>query len=205
MSAFNELDIARAVAEGVLPSPTIWQNASFVALRLSGTGPAWRASVGEFVHRDKAVWCSPEMLRRFLGCPIVIEHPPTGTMTSKFFGDRCVGYVIYTYVNEEEQAPWGVLRCLDSTAASMITGGLFDTSPGIVIDPANCATVEVSGRKLLIEGSPLCIDHVALVYTPNGNRGVWTRDGEPGVQVDAAKVDAAEDCLIIGDMKVIYV
>jgi hypothetical protein len=87
----------------------------------------------------------------------------------------------------------------------MITGGLFDTSPGIVIDPANCATVEVSGRKLLIEGSPLCIDHVALVYTPNGNRGVWTRDGEPGVQVDAAKVDAAEDCLIIGDMKVIYV
>jgi hypothetical protein len=34
---------------------------------------------------------------------------------------------------------------------------------------------------------------------------VWTRDGEPGVQVDAAKVDAAEDCLIIGDMKVIYV
>lgn len=115
-------------------------------------------------------------------------------MTSKFFGDRCVGYVIYTYVNEDEQAPWGVLRCLDSAAAAMIADGLFDTSPGIVIDPENCATIEIDGHKLLVEGAPLLIDHVALVYTPAGNKGVWTRDSDAGVLVtdEAAKVDAAD-------------
>jgi hypothetical protein len=108
-------------------------------------------------------------------------------------------------VNEEEQAPWGVARILDKTAARMIEAGLFCTSPGVVIDTENCATTEIDGRKLLVEGAPLLIDHLALVDMSDGNKGVWQRDDAPGVQVDAAKTDAAEDCLVIRDMKVIYV
>jgi len=179
----NELQIAQAVAEGVLPSPTVWLNASYVSLRLSGTGVAFRRSANEFVFRDKADWCSATMLRRALGLPVCIEHPSTGSLTSAAFALTCVGYIIYSYVHPIEDAPWGILRCLDANAAKLIADGVFDTSPGVIIAPENCATIEVEGRKLLCEGPPLLWDHIALVDHTDGNRGVWTRSDSPGVEV----------------------
>jgi hypothetical protein len=185
--SINELSVAQAVAEGVLPSPTVWLNASYVSLRLSGTGVAFRRSAGpngEFVFRDKADWCSVSMLRRALGLPCVVEHPSTGSLTSTSFALTCVGYIIYSYVHPIEDAPWGILRCLDANAAKLIAEGVFDTSPGVIIAPENCATIEVEGRTLLVEGPPLLWDHVALVDHTDGNRGVWTRCGDtPGVEV----------------------
>jgi hypothetical protein len=188
-----ELDIARAIAEGTLPSPTTWMNVVYVALRISGTGAAWRNSVQEFVYRDKNDWCSAGFLCRCLGLPVVIEHPYTGTLTSRYFGDRVVGVILYSYVHPELDEPWGVMRCLDATAAKMIGAGVFDTSPGIVISPEDCAMTEVDGKKLLVEGLPRLLDHCALVYTGEGNKGVWTRDNEDGVGVDSVAWSAAYD------------
>lgn len=48
----TEIDICRGIAEGALPSPTPWQNSTYVALRLSGTGVAYRPSgYGSRRHR----------------------------------------------------------------------------------------------------------------------------------------------------------
>ena len=71
----TEFDVARAVAEGVLPSPTRLQNSDYVALRISGTGAAYRPSKQEYAYRDSDIWTSPEMQRRVLGLPVIIEHP----------------------------------------------------------------------------------------------------------------------------------
>jgi hypothetical protein len=48
---------------------------------------------------------------------------------------------------------------------------------------------------MLVEAVPAFIDHVALVYTGNGNKGVWTRsDGTngPGVKItETSEVEMA--------------
>jgi hypothetical protein len=95
----TELDICRGLIEGALPSPTPWQNSTYIALRLSGTGVAFRPSPNEYVYREPAIWLSPDMQRRVLGLPIIIEHAPGGLMTSQYFGERCVGIVVAAYVN----------------------------------------------------------------------------------------------------------
>ncbi len=188
----TELDICRGIIEGALPSPTDWQNSTYVALRLSGTGVAFRPSLNEYVYRSPDIWLSPDMQRRLLGVPIIIEHAPGGLMTSQYFGERCVGFVAATYVNEDERSIWGVARILDSNASKIISAGLFDTSPAILLPPGKSAQANVGDHMCLVESEPLYIDHVALVYMGGGNKGVWSRDDGPGVQLDEPQQSAAD-------------
>ncbi|MEJ0095426.1 MAG: DUF2213 domain-containing protein [Methylocella sp.] len=180
----NELDTALSVASGESPSPTRFCNSDYVALRLSGTGVAYRPSVNEYVFRDPDIWLSDEMRRRVLGLPVVIEHPADNALTSRYFGERCVGSIVHSFVRNDEL--WGVARVLDSTACSMIAGGMFDTSPGVLLEPGASATVDIDGTPMLVEGAPMLLDHIALVYVGLGNHGVWTRTSGangPGVEV----------------------
>ena len=87
----NELQLAERIADGTLPSPTEFMNSWYWMLRISGTGVAWRASVGEFCLRDPALWLSEEMQRRCLGLPVVMEHPAAGILNSAEFAARAVG------------------------------------------------------------------------------------------------------------------
>jgi hypothetical protein len=187
-----ELDICRGIIEGALPSPTPWQNSTYIALRLSGTGVAYRASLNEYVYRSPDVWLSTDMQRRVLGLPIIIEHAPGGLMTSSYFGERCVGIVVAAYVNDTEKSLWGIGRILDSNAVAIIEAGLFDTSPAILLPPGKSAQANVGDHMCLVESEPLYIDHVALVYMGGGNKGVWSRDDGPGVQVDEPQQSAAD-------------
>jgi hypothetical protein len=180
----TEMDICRGIIEGALPSPTPCQNSTYVALRLSGTGVAFRPSLNEYVYRSPDIWLSAEMQRRLLGVPIIIEHAPSGLMTSQYFGERCVGFVAASYVNDDERSLWGIARILDSNAIKIIEAGLFDTSPAILLPPGKSARADVGDHTCLVESEPLFIDHVALVYMGRGNKGVWSRDDGPGVQVD---------------------
>jgi hypothetical protein len=190
----TELDICRGIIEGALPSPTPWPNSSYVALRLSGTGVAYRPSLNEYVYRSPDIWLSAEMQRRLLGAPIIIEHAPGGLMTSRYFGERCVGFVAASYVNNDEHSLWGIARILDSNAIKIIEAWLFDTSPAILLPPGKSARANVGDQTCLVESEPLFIDHVALVYMGQGNKGVWSRDDGPGVQVDQEpQHDAAYD------------
>jgi hypothetical protein len=180
----NELQLVEGIAEGVLASPQEWQNSTYVKLRLSGTGVAYRPSINEYVYRSPDIWLSPTMVRRVLGLPIVIEHPPGSLMTSRYYGDRSVGAVVFSYVDEGEQGLWGIGRILDSNAASMIAAGLFCTSPAVLLPPGQNVYADVGGDKCLVEADPVFIDHVALIYTGLGNKGVWQRQDGPGVPVD---------------------
>jgi hypothetical protein len=134
---------------------------------------------------------------RFIGVPVIVEHPASGEMTSKDFGDYAVGMVVVSFVREEEL--WGVARIVDAAAARMMSEGLFDTSPSVVFDGDAGAFVDLpdgSGR-MLVEAVPAFLDHVALVYTGDGNKGVWTRsDGTngPGVEItETGEVEPIKD------------
>src|ERR1700730_421640 len=183
----NELQVAERIADGTLPSPQDWQNSTYVKIRISGTGVAYRPSIDEYVYRSPDIWLGEEMQRRVLGLPIIIEHPPDNLMTSRYYGERCVGVVVFSYVDEGEQGLWGIGRIIDSNAASMIEAGLFCTSPAVLLPPGQSAYADVGDGRCLVESTPSYIDHLALVYTGAGNKGVWQRQDGPGVQIDAER------------------
>jgi len=72
-----------------------------------------------------------------------------------------------------------VARVLDAGINQMlIDGSIEDTSPAVSFASGTALQrINVDGKTLLIEPPPSLIDHVALVV-----RGVWTRDGSPGVE-----------------------
>jgi colicin import membrane protein len=182
----TELDVAKGVRDGVLASPTPFGNSQYVALRVSGTGCAYRASLKEFTWRPPEIWLSDEMIARCNGLPIIIGHPGGALMTSKDFGQRIVGIVVLAYTKDEEL--WGVARVLDETAAKLIEQGKFDSSPAVLFPEGRVGVyIDVDGDKLLVEGEPQFVDHVGLIWTGDGNVGVWSRDNGPGVQSDGAK------------------
>ena len=76
----TETDIARAIAAGTLPSPQRVGGFALAAIRISGTGGALRPARNELTFRDPAIWLTSEMLARCNGLPVILEHPPSGTL-----------------------------------------------------------------------------------------------------------------------------
>jgi colicin import membrane protein len=181
----TELDIARGIADGSLSSPQQFGNSFYWNVRVSGTGAAWRESQQEFVWRDAGIWLSHEMCIRCSCIPILMGHPEIGVLNSREFADRCVGNTVHTFVEGDELR--GVARILDAGANEILaSGGYNDTSPAVVFDPGSGARIEIDGKPCLVEGCPALIDHLAL--TP---RGVWRRDGPPGVENTNTDLDEA--------------
>jgi colicin import membrane protein len=172
----NELQVAKRIADGTLPSPQKFGASWYWAIRISGTGCAWRESVGEFCIREPSIWLTPEMCSRATGLPILIDHPASGTLDSPEFAARCVGVTTYAYVRGDEL--WAIARILDSGANKVLLAGAYEnTSPAVTFAPGTGARIDIGGKALLIEPEPLLLDHVCLTA-----RGVWTRDGPPGVE-----------------------
>jgi hypothetical protein len=170
----NELVIAMRIADGTLPSPAEFMNSYYWLLRISGTGVAWRESIGEFCFRAPDIWLSEEMQRRCLGLPVVMEHPDAGILNSAEFGARAVGMIVYSFVRDTDLM--GVARILDKQAIEILKEGA-DTSPAVQFTPDSGARIEIDGKPLLVEGVPMLLDHLAIC-----SRGVWTREGLPGVE-----------------------
>jgi len=83
----------------------------------------------------------------------------------------------------DEIAFW---RLLDSGANEILAAGAYeDTSPAVTFAPGTGARIDVAGAALLLEPPPMLLDHIALAA-----KGVWTRDGEPGV--DNSNVETAD-------------
>jgi colicin import membrane protein len=176
----TELDIARAVASGELPSPTAFGNSKYFKLRISGTGVAWRNKHQEYVLRQRSIWCAPEMAARVgAGLPVIAEHPPgKGTLDGPSFFERIVGICVLGFVEGDEL--WAVCRVIDDHAAKVLASGFFTTSPSVVFGDADQNVfLKIGDEDLLIEGVPSFLDHVALVDTSTGNSGVWdhSKDG----------------------------
>jgi hypothetical protein len=176
MTVVTEILVAEAMARGLLPSPSVFENAALYAMRFTGTGCAWRGA--EYAYRPPEVYCTDAMASRIRGVPLIAFHPPAGVLNSDEFAKRVIGVVIYGYVRGEEL--WCIARVIDAAAATILDGGEFDTSPSVVFSPDENATIFVDGEKLLVEGEPRLIDHLAICPA-----GVWGagRGAELGVEV----------------------
>ena len=179
--SMTELDAARAVMSGELSSPHLFDNLALFALRITGTGAAYRIGLDEYVWREPAVYLNDEFLARCNGLPVVIYHPEEkDRLDTEEFRDRVVGAIMLPYVKGDEV--WGIARINDMDAAKIMAANQLSTSPGVVFkasEVSNRLTMP-NGSELLIEGTPSLLDHLAIC-----ERGVWDKGGEPaGVQSD---------------------
>lgn len=175
----TELEVAELVARGELPPAYRFANSWYVPMRISGTGAAYRASLGEFVWREPHVWLSPLMQRRVLGLPLVAEHPPADTLDSAEFYTRILGILVYAFVRDESL--WGVARLFDGELAAGLVrwAGEYtaDTSPGVAFATGETQKITLdSGDVLVVENTPALLDHLAVVVTAPGQPGgVWSK------------------------------
>ena len=172
----NELDVARAMAAGDLISPQQYsKNLWLFAIRISGTGLAYRDGIQEYVWRDASIYLDPEFQARAMGLPVIFDHPETQSLTSEEYQKRNVGNIFLTYVKGDEL--WGIAKILDKDAAAIMANEQLSTSPGVVfsnVDNENETITLSNGQKLLIEGNPKLLDHIAICGV-----GVWDKGGKP--------------------------
>ena len=181
-TACTELDVAQLMSEGVLPSPQPFANMYLLDLRITGTGMAYRSSIGEHVWRDPELYLNNEFLQRCNGLTVIMDHPESKILTSEEFKERAVGSVMLPYIKGD--AVWGIAKIYDTDAMEEIKRGLIpgeevSTSPSVVFDntAGNITLTTESGEPLLIEGVPFLLDHIAIVTKERGSRGVWDKGG----------------------------
>jgi len=192
---WNELDVARAIRDGALASPQQYENMWLFALRITGTGVAYRTKHKEFVFRKPEIYLTPDFLARCNGLPVIVEHPKKATLDSQEYADRNIGSIMLPYIKGDEV--WGIARIYDAGAAAMMQLNTASTSPAVVLRKGESLKVGLEdGKALLFEGELLLLDHVAICPV-----GVWDKGEDPaGVPVEAigdaqmsTKADATED------------
>jgi len=177
----DELEVARAIAAGNIPSPQRLGDMSLYAMRVSGTGVSYRRGIDEYVWRDPGIYLSQAMIDRCSGLPVIWEHPEKSMLNSEEFANRVVGTVMFAYPKGDEL--WGITRIYDKEAIEMMDADQLSTSPAVVFkDPTVNSKIDMAdGSKMLIEGKPSLLDHLAVCA-----KGVWDKGGEPtGVRSDS--------------------
>lgn len=183
-SAKTEFDIGELIKEGHLPSPQPYANMHLLAIRITGTGHAYRSSLGEHVWRDASLYLNDDFLKRCQGLQVILDHPKDALLNTKEFKKRSIGSIMLPYIKGDEV--WGIARIQDDEAmAEIIEQGNspegISTSPSIVFDSTsgNIELKTESDEKLLIEGVPFLLDHIAIVTKAHGSKGVWDKGGDP--------------------------
>lgn len=185
----HELDAVRAVAAGELPSPFRFANVWLFAMRITGTGTAYRMALDEYVYRPPENYLSDEFLQRCSGLAVIFEHPAKNVLNSKEFADRVVGSIVLPYILGDEV--WGVAKIYDDAAAQAMLEQQMSTSPAVVFrkSDGNSTIALDDGRQLLIEGEPFLLDHLAIC-----EQGVWDKGGDPtGVLLTHGEADKMTD------------
>ena len=176
--ARTEYDYAKLISQDCLPSPQMYANVMLLAIRITGTGLAYRSSIGEHVWRDPSLYLNNEFLKRCNGLTVVMDHPETAVLTSEEFKNRAVGSIMLPYLKGDEV--WGIAKIYDEAAAKEIMEGEISTSPSVVFDntAGNTTLTTENGEPLLIEGVPFLLDHIAIVTKARGSKGVWDKGGD---------------------------
>ena len=213
----DELGVARMMAAGLITSPQRYHNVTLWAMRITGTGVAYRAPVlkrdakgtvvlgedkkpivereEEFPWRDPAIYLNDEFLARCNGLPVIWKHPDKAKLDSKEYENRNVGSIFLPFIRGEEV--WGIAKVFDDDANAALTVGTEDgedwsTSPGVVLSDPNNPSYKFrleDGSLLLVEGKPSLLDHVAIC-----ERGVWDKGGEAaGVVNDSVDIEGTAD------------
>ncbi len=188
----TELDIARAIRDGAMQSPVDMDGFSLFAMRVTGTGASYRSAIDEFVWRDPSIYCNEEFLARCNGLPVIYEHPTKNMLNSEEFNNRIVGTIMLPYLVGEEV--WGIARIYDADTITILKNKPMSTSPGVKLggDAASRKIPLGNGAIMLVEGVPVCLDHLAICEA-----GVWDKmDGPSGILStltgDSAMTDAPE-------------
>lgn len=172
--SMNELDVARAIVAGDLVSPQKYQNMWLFALRITGTGMAYRRGLKEFVWRNSENYLNDDFLARCNGLAVIWEHPKGKMLNSEEYSKRSIGAVMLPYIKDDEV--WGITKIYNDAAAVALNEGRLSTSPGVVFSDLSVnehRTLD-DGSKLLIEGDPGLLDHLAIC-----DLGVWDKAGPP--------------------------
>lgn len=178
--ADTELAVAELMRDGLVPSPYRMGNNVLFALRVTGTGVAYRSKLSEYVYRDPSLYLNPEFLARCNGLPVVWHHPAKDVLDSASFADSVIGTLMLPYVQGDDV--WAIARVYDLDAAEQMGRQQLSTSPGVVFaeSSGNVTITLADGSPMLIEGKPVLLDHLAVCEL-----GVWDKEGPPeGVQLD---------------------
>lgn len=191
----DELGVARAMAAGQLASPQRYENVWLFAIRITGTGYAYRHNREEFVWRNPDNYLNDEFLARCNGLAVIWEHPKNALLNHDEFTDRVIGSIMLPYLPADKpEDVWGIAKIYDDDAAREMRDNVMSTSPSVLFsDPTqNKRGTAENGQTLLIEGKPSLIDHVAICA-----QGVWDCGGPPtGVESVTVLADA-ENVVIV--------
>ena len=170
----TELDVARAIVSGELPSPQPFENIVLYDMRITGTGTSFRPKNNEHVYRPPENFLTEDFVARCNGLPVIFEHPPGSALDTDEYRERAVGTIILPYIKGDEVR--GVARIYDMDAARLMETTHTSTSPAVIFRPHDGnVTVDLDdGSHLLIEGIPSYLDHLAIC-----TEGVWDKGGTP--------------------------
>ena len=190
--SMHELDVAKAIRDGQLASPQQFENMWLFAMRISGTGVAFRKKLNEYVVRRPENYLSEEFLQRCAALSIIVQHPKGDKLDSQEFAERIVGVgMLVPWIKGDEV--WGIAKIYDQETAEMLSRFQLSTSPAVVLfsGAANTRFGTEDGKTVLFEGKPKLLDHLAICEV-----GVWDKGQDPsGVAVEAIGDDqmAEED------------
>lgn len=179
----TETDIAKAIRDGELESPQRIGDLWLFDVRITGTGVSYRPKHEEYVYRPPEFYLTDEFLARCSGLPVIFDHPEKkGQIDTDEWRQRAIGSIVLPYIpNEttERKDPtevWGIARIHDGDAAELMMTSHISTSPAVKFGAAGSTkTVRMDdGSRLMIEGNPNYIDHLAVCP-----EGVWDKGGEP--------------------------
>lgn len=195
----NELQVAKAIIAGELPSPSKYENIWLFDVRITGTGTSYRQALNEYVYRPPEKFLTDEFLERCSGLPLIFEHPDKSILNTDEFRERSIGNVFLPYIKDDEV--WGIAKVYDDEAAELMQTTHISTSPAVVFrQEGSTESFQMDGgQSILIEGVPSYLDHLAICGV-----GVWDKGGDPtgvnltgdSIMADEEKVPAWADSLM---------
>jgi len=181
----NETQVASLIADGTLSSPQYFINMWMYAIRVTGTGVTWRSADQQMAFRDPENYLTPEFLQRVAGVPLIWLHPEKNKLDSDEFAKRVIGTLTNSWVADNGEV-WAIARVYDAEAAEMMATRQLSTSPTVTFSEPQNAIIKIDGQPLLVEDSPVLLDHVAIC-----EQGVWDKLLDPtGVKSDSIPNEA---------------
>ena len=183
--ALNETEVAALIADGTLSSPQFFINMWMFAIRVTGTGVTWRSADQQMAFRNPDDYLTPEFLQRVAGVPLIWLHPEKNKLDSDEFAKRVIGTLTNSWVADNGEV-WAIARVYDAEAAEIMATRQLSTSPTVTFSEMQDSIIKIDGQPLLVEGSPVLLDHVAIC-----EQGVWDKLLAPtGVKSDSIPNEA---------------
>lgn len=135
--------------------------------------------------RNPDDYLTPEFLQRVAGVPLIWLHPEKNKLDSDEFAKRVIGTLTNSWVADNGEV-WTIGRVYDAEAAEIMATRQLSTSPTVTYSEAQDSIIKIDGQPLLVEGSPVLLDHVAIC-----EQGVWDKLLAPtGVKSDSIPNEA---------------